>query len=932
MARAEILLERESILGASVRLLDRVGEGGAGVLFALAEAGLGKTTALDYTCQLASERGFTVGRGCGETMEASIPFGLLHQAFAPLGGGAVLALEDREPLGPDRRGSLFFAARRWLESRATGPVLLAVDDLHWADPDSLALLSFLSRRLSPLPIAVIGTLRPWPPSAQAVAAGLVQDGYASIERLGPLTKASAGVLLTNRVRREVSGIDIEQAWEVTAGNPLLLEQVALAVGRGEGIPRSDPASGGHVLEELLLARFAGLPAAGMRCAQAAAVFGVRFRPELAVQLAQLDESEADTALDALDRSGLVRGTPGASADFVHPLFRQAIYDDLGLPIRIRLHARAFHILTEMGLDSEAAEHAIQADMVGDAEAIRVLARAGRGARRAGAHESAVRLMQAAVHLGSETAPELLFDLAEAMVLTGRSREAVDVCERVLDLADLAPMTRARTLRALAQAFVFLGVFEAATTRVEESVKLATDIAPTFAAQTLLAYGSVVWHSVGPARALSVTSRARQIAQGCSAAVRRQADNAWAVGALETGDPSGLDLSQQAARAEEAEFASGSRPDFWDAGSALASYASAAKLVGRLDESEHFYRLHLQLAEELGLVQEEAWATVGCTDTLIRRLRLDEALVLIERCTNLSDLIPFAAPFAGVQRVIVLLLMGRHEESDDWRVRIEPTVTELGAWWPWLWLAYAQAWRWLSNGHFAEACELYAEMEATATRVGIGEPGIVPWAGHAIAAYVGGGREDDARRLTLWVEDCARRLPSRWPRIAAAIGWARLAESAADHDEADRRFRQAVELHREVDLPLERLQTLLEYGKFLRRAGQPERSRQLLAEAVGLGESTGAVWLTNQSQEELRVAGGRRRRRREDPRSLTPQEQRVAELAASGATNRDIARRLYLSVSTIETHLERIYTKLDIHSRRELMVMTKRPGATPGESQ
>jgi DNA-binding NarL/FixJ family response regulator len=96
----------------------------------------------------------------------------------------------------------------------------------------------------------------------------------------------------------------------------------------------------------------------------------------------------------------------------------------------------------------------------------------------------------------------------------------------------------------------------------------------------------------------------------------------------------------------------------------------------------------------------------------------------------------------------------------------------------------------------------------------------------------------------------------------------------------------------------------------------------------MGEASGAEWLAGQARDELRVAGGRRRRRHEDPSRLTAQEQRVAELAATGATNPEIARQFYLSVSTVETHLERVYAKLGIHSRRELMARS--PGPPTGE--
>jgi DNA-binding CsgD family transcriptional regulator len=221
------------------------------------------------------------------------------------------------------------------------------------------------------------------------------------------------------------------------------------------------------------------------------------------------------------------------------------------------------------------------------------------------------------------------------------------------------------------------------------------------------------------------------------------------------------------------------------------------------------------------------------------------------------------------------------------------------------------------------------MEGTAARVGIGEPCMVPWAGHAIAAYIGCGREDDARRLIVWLEECGERLPCRWPRSVACIGRARLAESAGDVAAADALFARGVALHDGVDLPLERFQTLLEYGRFLRRARQLGRARPFLAEALKLAEAGGATWLAGMAADELRVAGGRRRRRQEEPGRLTAQEQRVAELAARGATNPEIARQLYLAVSTVETHLEHVYAKLGIRSRRELMTR-ERGRLTEGE--
>jgi DNA-binding CsgD family transcriptional regulator len=918
VAAAELLWEREGVLAAVGRALDEAQVGRGASLFVIAEAGLGKTAALDAACELAGERRFAVGIGRGNAMESALPFGVFAEALAGLGGREVFEREALKRSGPDVRAAQFYAALRWLEGFATAPVLVALDDLHWADADSLALVSFLCRRLRGLRAAVIAALRPYPPSAEELAAGLAHDGHASIERLAPLTRVAAAALFEARANGRLEDDAVRRAWDVCAGNPLLLEQLALAVGRGEDIPKPTDA-GSSVSEELLLARFAGLSAVGMRCAQAASVFGSRFRPEFAVRLAQLSDADADSALDALGRSGLVRQADAGGVEFVHPLFRQALYEDLAAPIRTRLHGRAFTLLRARGLEAEAAEHAIRAELAGDAEAVALLGKVGQTALRAGALETAITILEAGVELArDEVTSELLVDYAEALVLGGRPSDAIAVYQRVVDRPELAPMPRAHALRMFALGLYFTGSHEAAAARFEKAAELATDIDPAYAVDTLISYAATSWFAIGPAQARVLANRAREIAQACDVTVRRQADAAWAMTALETGDPQGLELGAAAAKAVEADPVA-TAADVRSAFGVLMTYASAAKYAERLVESDHYYTTALRTAEELGLPGEISAMAIAYADTLIRRLRLRDALTFIERSTSLADLVP-TAEVGHIGHALVLLLMGRLEESDAWAERVEPVITLLGSWTGSLWLSHARAWRALAEGHLDEACALYADMEATTLRAGVGEPCEVPWAGHAIAAYVASGREDDARRVIAWLEGCAERLPCRWPGIAAATGRARLAESAGAHDAADRLFQSALELHDEVDLPLERFQTFLEYGKYLRRAGQPRRARPLLADALDLAEANGAGWLASQARDELHIAGGRRRQLRDEPGRLTAQEQRVATLAAAGATTPEIARQLYLSASTIETHLEHIYAKLAIHSRRELMAM------------
>ena len=914
-ATAAAMLEREGAVDAAASLLGHASAGQGGTLFVLAEAGLGKTSVLDSACRNAKDE-FSIGLARGDAMETALPFGLLSQALSALGGD-VLDGQSREPSGPDRRAARFYAVLRWLEQSAPRPALLALDDVHWADSDSLALLSFLCRRIAALPVAVIATLRPWPPSARLVAEALTHDCYASIERLEPLTRSAAAILLAEHARRRLDDAEVDRASNLCAGNPLLLEQVALAVARGEEIPRADGREMRGAQDRLLLGRFAGLPAAGMACARAGAVFGAHFRPDLAVRLAGLSQREGDDALDALERGGLVQPGRQGKTEFTHPLFRQALYDELGGTVRARFHARAFALLTERGLDEDAVEHAVKADLAGDQAAIAVLQRVGRAARSKGATASAMSILESAVALAGDSAKaDLLCELAEAMATSGRPSDAVGVCERIQSLADVPLMITARTLQALARANFYLGAFEAAARLVDECVGLTEDVAPDLAIETLMSYTRAVYLLAGPAASALVLDRARAIALTADSPLGSSVKAGWAVAALDCADPSGLEAARATAVAAEAACTTASGSALHVLGSAIASFASIAKYTDRLAESEHFYRIRLRMTERLGIVDEEAVTLFGYFGTLLRMLRLSEADAIVERCAKLIDLVPVVAPYNMVDRATLCLVAGRLAESAESASRAEVMLTALGAWQPSLHLDYGRGWRCLAEGRLAEACEVYERIETVSARVGLREPCEVAWARHGIAAYIGAARRDDAERVVGWLEDGAARLPCIWPRIAVAHGRALLAEAAGDQDAADGLFQHAMALHGEVDLPLEWLQTQLEYGRFLRRSGQLKRARPLLAQAAELAEATGALWLAGQANEELRVAGGRRREK-PDPDRLTPAERRVAAQAASGASNAEIAAALYVSVNTVETHLQHVYTKLGIRSRSKL---------------
>jgi DNA-binding CsgD family transcriptional regulator len=923
------LLERDGVTGAVAGLVGAVGAGQAGALFVVGDAGLGKTAVLGHGRDLAAVAGLRTGFGRGHPMEGALPFGVLAQVLDEAGGRGLLR-EGRPGLaGGDDRASRFFQVLRWLE-RVDGPVLLVVDDLHWADADSLALAVFLCRRMGSLRAGLLAGLRLWPAPGLEAVLGLEQEGCARVERLAPLSAGAAAALLAARVGWPVPAEVCRRAFALCAGNPLLLEQVAVAIGRGEEVPETGEAGSGAVGEGLLLARFGGLPAAGMRCVRAASVLGTRFVPQIAAQVAGLDEADTDAALESLGRAGLMAQDPDGEAGFVHPLFRQALYDDLGPAVRARLHARAFAVLAARGLDAAAAEHAVRADLARDVEAVAVLERAGRAARRAGALDAAVARLDAAVELAAgQAGVELLLARGEALLAAGQPQQAVAAYRELLGRPDLPDSARAQATWMSGRALMMSGDPVQAAATFSEAARIAEPADPGMAVMVLMDASFSAMVTAGPERALAPASRARHLAALLGPRLRITAEALWGSIAIQTGDPAGIAAAESAApwllpdQAPEA----GGRVHIPDVDWGLVNgFVLAMGLVERLAESEQAFVALRARADRAGDPQVTAMLADLHGYALTRMGRLDEALEAINTALSLADLVPAIESFAAVGRAYIQLYRGDLADSAASCQRAEAAAAGRGDWNALLFAWDVAGHRALREGEADRACEYYERLEATVHRMGIGEPCLPPWGRHAIAAYLAAGRTGDAERVLAWVEERARPLPCRFPRIAAATGRAWLAELRGDHDAAHIRFGRALALHQEVDLPVDYAETLLAFGGFLRRRGQQARARQVLAQAIEAAEAAGAGWLAGLARAELRVAGGRRRHPAAG--ALTAQEARVAALAATGASTPQIARQLSVSVSTVETHLEHVYAKLGFHSRHELIAAAARGGIPP----
>jgi len=914
MRAGELLLEREGVMAAVTDLVEGARAGRGGALFVVGEAGLGKTTCLGRAAALAGSVA-RVGWGGGDVMEASLPFGVLTSALSVVGFKDLLVPLGEAGFG-DVRAACFYRVLHWLQE-VTDPLLLVLDDLHWADPDSLALLSFVCRRLTGLPVAVLGAFRPWPPPAHEMAGALVYDGHASMQRLAPLSDDAATALLAAWSSGLVAEVQLDAMAALCGGNPLLLEQVAASLsGQGptDGLIRVGSAVGA---EGIVLTRFVGLPAAALQVARAASVLGTRFRPAVAVQVAELDERQAGVALEALCGSGLVRATTPMAAEFVHPLLCQSLYQDMAAPVRARLHARAFTVLCEHALEAEAVEHAIRGELVGDQAAVTVAERAGRAALTVGALGTAAEHLRGAVRLaGSRASASLLLSLGDVLVVGGRPVEAIEVYERLCHQADLDPVDRVQALRMLSRALFVTAAHDQAIQRCGEAAAAAEACGQTAVADVLVGDAVFFLFTLGPAHSLPVATRALELAKTGSGALRRQATAAWGLAALLAGDPAGLVACETAAgeliteSAEPPEVRWGHGP--WGA------FGLAALFTERFAEAEHALDGALATADRIGATEAKAPLRIIKAVLALRQGRLADALTEVDQASPLAELMPYRQGSIGFVTAEILLLMGRLAECADWCQRTEETAATQGQSYVLLRLWHVRARLLHYAGDHTSACALYDRIEQLTTQMGIAEPCAVPWARHAVLAYLADDRLDDAQRVLEGLERAAARLPCRWPRIAAATGRAALAEAQGDLQTANQHHHTALALHQQVELPMEYIETLLGYGGFLRRRGQPMLARPYLAQALEIAEKCQAAWLAGQAREELAVAGGRRRRTKEDPTRLTAQEQRVARLAAAGQSNKAIAAQLFLSTKTIEYHLAQVYTKLGITSRRQLM--------------
>ena len=495
------LCEREGELACVDALLAAARASRGGVLLITGPAGIGKTVLLGAARERASQAGMRVLTGRGGELESGFSFGVARQLFEPLlasagaterdallagaAGRALVALEDQAGDPPPRAGSeppfAVMHGLYWLAVNAsgTGPVLVAVDDLHWADQASVRFLLYLADRLAGLPIALALSWRV--AEAQDGAdrlARLEQIAAGSVVSLAPLSCEGVRALLTQEFGTAPAERFAAACHAVTGGNAFLLRELIQQLRADEIGPSEEAAAQVTALGPRSVARAVALrvarlgPAAG-ELARAAAVLGEGAQLRHAAALAGMGLADAAAAADGLAGIGVFE--PGTPLRFAHPIVRTAVHEDIPQADRGLRHAEAARLLAAEGADLDAVcAHLLVCEPAGSPEVVERLRAAAARAVVRGAPESAAAYLRRAVAETTDVSLRavLSHELGRAEKVLGDPSAAEHLREALRLTGD--PAERAAVAPDLGELLVLAGQWDAGAALIREALAELAD--------------------------------------------------------------------------------------------------------------------------------------------------------------------------------------------------------------------------------------------------------------------------------------------------------------------------------------------------------------------------------------------------------------------------------------------------------------------------
>jgi ATP/maltotriose-dependent transcriptional regulator MalT len=946
--------------------LDQLAAGEACFVQIVGEPGIGKSRLLTELCRRGEERGYLVLDGRASEFEHDIPFGLIVDALndylGSLAPAVLRTLEDdllielaavfpalpRHPHDQASGGKgaeryrLHYAVRVVLERLTSRqPMLLALDDVHWADAASVEMLTHLLRRFKgPLLTAV--AYRQAHTRLLAALEATARTGWSSRLELAPLSAHEAQLLIGADILDDATRASL---FRESGGNPFYMEQLARADRvRQTGHPRATESAGETVPRDLIAAIHEELVAVSgdsRLTLEAAAVAGESFEPELVAAVAERDLPAVLAAFDQLLMFDFIRPTHAPRRfRFRHPIVRRAIYDGMPPGWRIGAHARAATALAAARAPASARAHHVEnSATAGDEQAIALLVRAGRDAAPR-APETAGRWLLAATRLLPADDAEgrrlsLLAEASSALTFAGAYDESLDVLDEAGRLLPAERVNeRARLIARITFARRMSGrPFESRALIEEVLQSLPPDSAGALTLTLELALDHY-WRGQF-AQMHEVASGVLDHARGSGA----ELFETWAAAlcSLASSLLGRLDDGVSKLREAQAACATLSDEQLADRIDVGGYVAQAASILERVDDALEHVRRALRLARHTGQSPLIPGLLVMEANCLLMKGRVTEAAAVAETATD-------AAVLTGNDQFAVWALWAdalvsswtgdtsRSLASAREAVARSECVAE----------TYFSS---LSRLHHAAA--LSAAGEAASARVELATVQSGPAqqlldlrGGHGwellIRTQLALG-ELDAAVASAQTAEARARATSLPQRTATAIcSRASVLLARDDAQGALHAAREAISFAEDSGNPLLVARARALVGAALGRGGEIERAIAELESAERVLFDCGALREADAAARELRRLGGRGPRRRRGAgraagaAGLSPREREVAALVADGKRNRDVAAALFVSEKTVESHLARIYDKLGVRSRVALatIVAGERSGKPP----
>jgi DNA-binding CsgD family transcriptional regulator len=887
------------------RLLEAARDGHGGVVAVYGEPGVGKTALLDYAIEAGAD--YRVARTVGVEGEIELAFAALQHLCSPsldlterLPDPQRDALEVAFGLSAGRPPNPFLVGLAVLnllsETAEEQPLLCVVDDAQWLDRASARVLAFVARRLLAEKIAMVFAAR------EPIEA---LEGFAELQ-VEPLGRRDARALLDAVLPARLDERVLERIVVETRGNPLALLELPRGLSPaqlagGFGLPAALPLSAG--IEESFARRLARLPRDARRLLLVAAAdpTGDATLEWRAAQLLGIPESAAHT----VESDGLL--TFGAGVAFRHPLVRSAVYRAAEPDDRSDVH-RALAEATDPTVDPDRrAWHRAQAasrpdeDVAAELErsAARAQARGGFAAAAAFLERSSILTLDPARRAGRALAA------AEAKQQAG----ALDDALALVSSAEAGPLDEARR----AQVDVIRARISFAADRGSEAPPLlltaAKRLEPLDGAAAREIYLDALTAALFAGR-LGGEVDARQVA-GAARAAPSPEPSAHAADLLldglavliTDGAAAGTPVLRKALTAfgnDEIGTEEGLRW-LWLAG-------RAAGYIWDYENWDALTRRQIRLARESGALTVLPLTLSTRAGVELYAGNLAVASSLVEEANAVTD----ATDGRTVPYAPLALVAFRGREPDASRL-IQTSTEDFLARGEGMGLTLAQwATAYLHNGLARYDIALAAAEQAAEDSH---ELWFSPWTMvELIEAATRSGRNDRAASALGVLSETTRASGTPWAQGIEARSRALLAEGEA----ADTLYRHAIDHLAPTRLRVDLARTHLVYGEWLRRERRRIDARTELRMAHELFSEFGMEAFAERARVELEATGERARKRTVHTLGdLTPQEAQISRLVAQGHTNREIAAQLFISPSTVEYHLRKVFRKLGVKSRTQL---------------